>query len=463
MARSHFCIVSLLLLAISLLACCTPPPIGKNTLTVGELTISYPDGLEPQARELATIAEQVLPAPRTRLLQASQYMANQKMLAQQIAHKLGQPKAEKKIQQSLKLWPPKLYDQLLFSTLNHWRLYRVADVRVSGTFTDGAITQIVDPVSGEMTMRMKVHFLDGKSTDSLDGFIPFLVNDDGSIRYDHVKKSLADDIVSMIDGWSTMRFGVIHEVVEGYIVQDCKLCHPYTRWFNDGVANWVMYQLALAEMPESKASLDELCLPGKDEAERGKVNLLAWRQVTYSWSTPSKEEQQIDRASYRFSTELIHSYFAEQPEDALGKVLKALEKYPHANTDDICRALKTVTGKDAKILLFNYVPLQVKEDINNNKVQGYFDIGKYLLVTNSQQSVDNLLRTIQANPLNPTAHLFLALALRKLGNRNNDVDKAIILACTLGLTEDDYLQFAGRNDPDVGYICTRLRQLAGKK
>ena len=464
MACERLCIVSVLLLLVTQFGYCIAPPICNNSLKIGELTISYQDGLEPQARELATISEGVLPAGRTQLQHVAQYLGNKKVLTRSISQKLGQIKAEKAIGNSLKLWPETQIANFYANTLNHWRIYRLSDVRANGTFTDGATTVIVDPNTGSMVTRLEYHFSKGKPTSSLDGFTPFFVNDDATFRYNREEYlSLADAITAMVDSWIAMRFSVIHEITEGYLLEECKLDHPYTRWFNEGVANWVMYQLVIEEMPEFKGLLDEACLPGIAEPARDKVNLWAWRQSAYDWSSPTAEEQELSTASYRFSTQLIQRFVDDQPEEILGEVLKKLAKFPRADSNTICAVINTVTGKEARNMLFDYIPAKVKEDIQKNRAEGYFYLGKNLKAGNTRQCFDNLMRAIEVNPLSPETHLYLAWSLKKLDNRIIDADKEIIVACLLGLQENDYLQFAQTDDPDVRYICTRIRELAGEK
>jgi len=450
----------LFLLALAVPGLCTPMPVLTQTLKVGETTIHYPAGMEAQAQELAKAAEAVMPEVRVQIRKVSQYLGDTRGLARRIAGMLGQPKAEASLRKVLQDFNPAYMDKVMAGIQNDWRIYRLADLRTGGPFTEGLMTAFYDPASGLVNMQMHLKATKGKMDAPPAAFHFFVINDDGTFKYDQKKyPSLADATRSMPQGLSAMRVYTVHEAVEKYLGGDRKIFHPYTRWFTEGVANWVAYRLGAEAIPSLSADLTESAFPGPDEQLRAQINLPAWLQYSYA----GEINTDLDRAHYRFATEMIRRCLEGQPDDAPGKIINTLGKSPNPDTAAICRAIQSVTGVDAPALMQDYVPEQVKEDIRNNRVAGYLVMARLSMARPGapQQIVDMLTRYLQADPNNPVAHLRLAWALRKLGGHREEAEQHIKLTCVLGLSEDDLFQFSDSNDVEVAYIVARIHQLCG--
>jgi hypothetical protein len=79
----------------------TIPPPGEplpstglvldHKLVVGDITISYPQGLEAQAEELMAVCQQVMPPRRARYLVAARAFSDEKAMAEHVVDLLGCP------------------------------------------------------------------------------------------------------------------------------------------------------------------------------------------------------------------------------------------------------------------------------------------------------------------------------------------------------------------------------------
>jgi len=443
------------LFALTLPGLCAPLPVLTQTLKVGETTIHYSPGMEAQAQELALAAEAVMPEIRSQTRQVSRYLGDTKGLAKRIAEMLGQPKAEASLRKVLQDFNPAYMDKVMAGIQNDWRIYRLADLRAGGPFTEGLMTVSYDSASNIVNTQMQFKATSGKMDAPPATFLLFIINDDGTFKYDRKKYlSLADEMRSMPQGLNTMRTYTVHEAVEKYLADDRKISHPYTRWFTEGVANWVAYRLGIEAIPSLTGDMTESAFPQPDDPLREQINLPAWVQYIYT----GEINPDLDRAQYRFATEMIRRCLEGQPDDALGKIINTLGKAPNPDTTAICRAIQAVTGVDAQALMQDYVPAQVKEDIRKNQLPVYLIMARR---DEPQKMADMLTRYLQADPNNPLAHLRLAWALRKLGALRADTEQQIRLTCALGLSDEDLFQFSDNDEVEVAYIVARIHQLCG--
>ena len=194
----------------------TSPPPGQplpstglvldQKLTVGGITVSYPTGLEPQARELMAVCQQVIPPRREKCLAAARAFSDQKAIAERVADLLGRP--------------------------DH------ADAANNIVSAIASVTEAL--------------------TDAL--FLPLIVRDDGTFRTPPglgLAEWVAQPIDELVVGSAiTLRAAAIHQAAE--VILDGLGCdHPFTRWFSEGVANWVALQVVAQVAPEYL----QLCVP----------------------------------------------------------------------------------------------------------------------------------------------------------------------------------------------------------
>jgi tetratricopeptide (TPR) repeat protein len=251
-------------------------------------------------------------------------------------------------------------------------------------------------------------------------------------------------------------FTPIHEVTEGVISGELGLYHPFTRWFNEGVANWVMIKLAGEFAPQYDKELRSKLLPRPNDPLRKKINLISWVQCAYQKQSPSEEESNISANSYDYATEAISRMLGNQPPDALAKILQKLKGKNNPYTDMILAAVNEVTKSDAWSILRDYVPDSVlplfrqgsMEELSGQAVK-LAEQGKY------NEVLTIFKRLLEAFPYDTNARLDYVWALRKTKQPKEESGRQIRIA-------GECLQSGNINfclikeDADTYYILGRL-------
>ena len=392
-------------------------PVLDQKLTVVDITISYPTGLESQAKGIATVCQRVIPPRKARLIAAQRAFSDHTAIAKRVADLLGSPEHADLAYQVLSAPGPAI-DRFLLPMFSEVRIYKESDLKTSGGVHAGPISLVYDPKIDKVTFQFGMSRSSESVAPSVEGgFLPVVVRDDGTFRAqggiaEHVSGMLDELVIPLAVG---LHASMIHEAAESILVVKRGFDHPFTRWFNEGAANWIALQVVDQLAPESSSSCRARLLPDpQDSRLREKINLLAWPQLDYEKQWALAEEIEISRASYRYATELIARVLRDQPAGTLAKVVRKLKGSCSPDTDAVCQVLRDVTGKNAKSLLLEYVPASVREGLKQYLPSKKLEKGYEALAAGDVWQAYRLLQeALDMAPSDADAHLNLAIAFRR--------------------------------------------------
>jgi tetratricopeptide (TPR) repeat protein len=397
-------------------------PVLDQKLTVGDITISYPKGLESQARELMAVCEQVIPPRKAKYLAAAWAFSDQKAVAERVADLLGCPDwtdTADRLTAALAPATETLVETLFLPMLSDVRIYREADLKLYGGLHTGVADLTYDPNTDLFTFRVGLQVTDKTvGAPAQRGFLPELVRDDGTFRMPP-GLDLAEWVAQRLDELAVgtaiaVRAAAIHEAAEAILVEaGCD--HPFTRWFNEGAATWVALQVVAQVAPEHLQLCREHFLPGRAaDPIRERINLLAWTQLTHEREFVLAGESGLSEAHYPYATELIDRLLQEQPAGTLAKVVRELRGSQSPDTDAICKAFREVTGKDARSMLLEYVPIHVRDGLAQGLAATKLQEGYQALSAGQLPRAATLLKeALEMSPSDADAHLNLAIVMRR--------------------------------------------------
>jgi hypothetical protein len=449
-----------LLLITALIVLCVLPFQAEEMqkVAVGDITISYPPGLETQANDLANISNNTLLPRLEKFRRLEGVFTDSDRVARRIGEILGTPE-HVGLARDLLAEMAVTVDAVVTQFTN-LRVYRDSDLRAAGGLKEGPVEIYLD----RRTNFFASTFIIGSNTRDFAKkvFLPIVVNDDGTFQ---TSGSLEQNLARYFDQLSVMPVGPFHEATEKILIEGLKLYHPFTRWFNDGVANWVSLKVISEQAPETRETFEGVFLPGgNDESLRPKINLLTWTQEAYQKQSLTPEEERVEEVSYRFATKSIDQMMAGKPSDTLAKVIGKLKGKPKPDTDTICAAIKEVTGVDFKSILLEYVPEDVRKGIASGEAGRLLAEARSAYAGKDLKRIEGLLdRALEMDPGNPDARFNLAFVMRKLGMPKPESERQ--LAITFALVEssggEHDLDPLDKDDPEAVYLLALLTHAAG--
>jgi len=394
-------------------------PLLSEKITIDGIAVSYPKGLESQAKELAAICQQVIPPRRSAFLAAGSALSDHGALARRVSVLVGCPEHADWAERALShlLSANSAIDMALLPMFSDVRIYREADLKASGGVHSGVVDLGYDNRTDQFTLQVSFHHnSEAPDQSSGAGFLPTVVREDGTFR---TRGALAENVSGILDTLAlrpaiTMRAAMVHEAAELVLVR-AGFSHPFTRWFSEGVANWVELQVVAQAAPDHLQLCRERLLPG-DEAEpwRERINLLSWTQLTHARELVALGDEGLDEAHYPYATELIGRLLEGQPEGTLAKVVGELKGLEQPDTGAICQAFGQVTGKDAWSMLLEYVPARVRDGLAHGLADTKLREGyEALSAGRLPQAAARLKEALEMCPADADAHLNLAIVMRR--------------------------------------------------
>jgi len=449
-------------------------------LTVGDITISYPQGLEPQAKELAAVCQSVIPPRKARFLAVEKAFSDQKAMAQRVADLLACPEHAEAACQLLGAMEP-VTETLLLPMLSDVRIYREADLKAAGGLDAGLVSLSYDPKTDQFTFQISAQFNSRTPTpSSATSFLPTIVRDDGTFRTLAnlgLAEYLSDRLDETVVGFAiTVHAAMIHEVAESMLVS-MGFFHPFARWFNEGAASWVQLQVVAQLAPEYLDVCREHFLPGREaDPLRERINLLAWTQLTYGREFVVAGDSGLDEAHYPYATELIERLLDRQPPGTLATVVARVKGSQSPDSDAICQAFQEVTGKDARNMLLEYVPTHVRDGLAQGLASTKLQEGYQALSAGElPRAAARLKEALEMSPSDPDAHLSLAIIMRRalrgpqvpdpgtVQRRRLESERHIAIAAVLTRGDPRHqFQIHGPVDNEARYALGRAEQLRGR-
>jgi hypothetical protein len=220
-------------------------------------------------------------------------------------------------------------------------------------------------------------------------------------------------------------FIVLHETIESYLVTKLEIYGPYERWFTEGVANFLAYEIIKEVKGNDYAKNTPYSLESIDKEYskyRKKVNLPNWLAVTYERMYDKDIDKELTTAHYAYATQLIANFFKNK--DNVKKVLYELKNIEGPkDTLIIDNITQQLFSKSIKEELYKYKSTKTLTEEEENK---------YIAKIEKELSKENIKflkikkickKVIESNPYNYKAHLYYTNALyHELQNNQNNED-----------------------------------------
>lgn len=452
-------LVSCAALALTASARAAEPPTAfplDASLTVGETTIRYPHELAAQTKEVAKVCEATFPS---RLKALRHFSTLQDKVASRVVELLGCPEHAATVQEIVRQAAAGMALQL--DLLRDIRLYREADLLAAGGLHEGYVSLTYQPEADQFYFAFDTHrHLPGGTAPYL--FLPLPVRRDGTIG--SRGRPFAERLAFLSDSLVSSAPLAAHEAADMLLLADLSLRHPYTRWFNEDVGNWVAWQVVQELAPELKGACHDGFLPdAESRALRDQVNLLNWPQEDLAKPAPSAAEASLESADYAYAGEFFVRLLEKQPPDALARVVGKLKGLTSPDTETIGHATKEATGQDAMALLLEYVPPSVRTGLSSGapstlRATAVAGAGGGDYAT----AVKLLSQLLEMTPANSGAHAYLAVCLRHTRAPRDESEWRIRLAAALSQVQTSMpVSLGNASDPEALYVIGRIAQYSG--
>ena len=214
-------------------------------------------------------------------------------------------------------------------------------------------------------------------------------------------------------------FVAIHEIVEINLLNRARPTDPYWRWFSDGFANVITFEIlkkyAGFEIANEYAQAYYISHYKGLEKE---INLRYWMGKNFSIKTPLEYENKLSLARYAYATQEAQRLIEMHGIDCVSKIIDKILIKKDRTSQDIFQAINEVTGEDMQQRFNHYQTFETRED-GLAKYGGLFSTA--LENKNYEQMLINLLRVLelQENHLSPSGlqcYKEIALMLFRMGH-----------------------------------------------
>jgi hypothetical protein len=160
-------------------------------------------------------------------------------------------------------------------------------------------------------------------------------------------------------------FATIHEIAEASLLMRARPTDPYWRWFSDGFANAITYELLKKHAGEKMA---EEFAAGQDvnnhkDLEK-EINLRYWMSLQYcvSQSTPVEYENRLACARYAYATFEAQRLIEEYGLDCVRQILDEVCTKESRKGQDLLEAVEKVTGENMRQRLSQYQSFETRKE-----------------------------------------------------------------------------------------------------
>ena len=418
------------------------------------ITVSYPAGMETQAKRVLKIAAESIKPSIEVHRRISALLSNVNSLSKVIAELVG---AEEKLDETeARLQAYKDKSEALALCFSHVRLVSKTVAAGAGGIDAGILQVTYDREGGEFKMALDERLdTPDKANKS---FFPVVVNPDGSIRSEG---KLAEMALEFLGSGQAMVIAPIHDTVGYIMAQELKIYHPFSRWFNEGVSGWITRRVVAAADPKlGDLASEMLSVTGRSEQLRDKINLPAWPQAPFQNRKGPHYDPALEAAQTQYAVELFSEFLGSDGAKILPKIMSEVNYSSNINTDIICKAAEKVTGRNFKAALLAYVPKDIKEGIESGEATELASRAEALVQKKEwQAAVETLRRALQMTPDDLNLRLNLACAEREIGERLDSEFQVFVVAALLKQGSQSFHLF---DDTLEGrYVLARLAILVG--
>ena len=425
-------------------------------ISSGGITVSYPDGLDAQAKKVMAIAQAKIKPSVDFQRQTVALLSDVDGTAGDIAASLGADEKKDTIKSRLQTFKDKAGGLVAaFSTI---KLVRKANA-VATNGVDAGLLQLRYVKDQDRDQFNLVFEEDDINADKLKrSYFPVIVNGDGSIRSEDKIGQMALDFLGAGDA---MAIAPVQETISYVIAEQLKIYNPMTRWFNEGVSGWLTKQMIAKHYPKLNGLANSLfSLNPTSEKYLDKVNLLAWPQAAYQNRDGAFFDPNVETAQTQCAIKIISDLLAKAGPQALPKIMNQLNYLGNPSTDAICAAIQKTTGTDFKQVLMSYVPASVKSGIASGEATKLTTKAEQLVGQKKwKESVEALRQALAMTPDDANARLNLAWIERELGERKDGEIQIFLTAALLKQQKYSFHMYAYAIE--ASYAMGRLAILTG--
>ncbi len=214
-------------------------------------------------------------------------------------------------------------------------------------------------------------------------------------------------------------FIAIHEVVESSLLNRAKPTDSYWRWFSDGFANAITFEILKKYAGIEIA--DEFAKAYYINAYKGlekEINLRYWMGLNFCIKTPLEYENNLSLARYAYATQEAQRLIEQNGIECVRKIIDKILTKKTRTAQDMLQAVNEVTGENMQQRFDHYQTFETRED---GMAQYGSLFNTALEKKDYEQMLVNLLRTLelQESQLSPTGlrcYREISLLLFKLGH-----------------------------------------------
>lgn len=427
---------------------------GLKQLSSKGIIVSYPDGLESQAKKVMAVAQSTIKPSLDVHRQTLAVLADIDGMSKDITTMLGADEKQDLAKNRLQSFKDK--STALVAAFSNIRLER----KVNAVATEGLDAGVIELRYEKDKDEFKI-VLDEQdlSPEKLKrSYLPIIVNPDGSIRSENKLGQIALDFLGSGD---FMSIAPLQDTVSYLIAEPLKIYHPLARWFNEGVSGYITQQMIAKYAPKLSGIGNALfSVSVKSRELRDKVNLPAWPQSAYVNKDPEAFDPALETAQTQFAIEAITNLLAKAGSQTLPKIMNTVNYSGNPNTDTICAAIQKSTSIDFKPTLMSYVPRESRDGIASSEAPKLITKATELLNQKKWKESATALRQVLAmTPDDANVRLNLAWIEREFDQRK---DSELQVFLTAGLLKQQKYSFSMyATSVEGNYVMGRLAIMMG--
>ncbi|MCE5314156.1 MAG: hypothetical protein ABFD49_11940 [Armatimonadota bacterium] len=420
----------------------------------GGITVSYPNGMNAQAKRMLAIAKESIQPSLDIQSQTIKLLADPNAVANDIATLLGCE--EKQDEAKVRIQAYKAKAEALLTVFSNIHLVRTSEAVAKGGVDAGVVHVRYDDKTDGLNMAIDLDNIDPEKIKL--SYFPVFVNADGIVRAENKIVNMALDYMGSS---KAMLIAPIHDTAGYVMAEELSLYQPFARWFNEGVSGWVARHVVVKTDSRLASLANELLTVSATSKQlRNKVNLLSWPQHAFQNLRSADFDPMLETAQTQYSIQIISGLLDKNGAQVLPQIMREVNFNPNADTDAICAAIKKVTGKDFMSVLLDYVPSGVREGIKSNDAPKLTKRAEELVAEKKlNDASDKLRKALEMTPQDVNARLNLAWIERETGNRF-DSEIQIFLTARL-LTKGNYSFHLYGDSLEGNYVLGRLAILMG--
>ncbi len=184
------------------------------------------------------------------------------------------------------------------------------------------------------------------------------------------EQTLEKDVTTLFEmlnemGCKNMMDVAIHEITEISLLKQVRMTDPFWRWFSDGVANAITFDLLKKHFGEQKAAdFAEKFDASEYEDIKSEINLQYWltgSACLLLQDAPTEASQRINHARYAYATLEARRLIDTHGLECVKLILDDVRSKPSRKGQDLLDSIQHVTGEAMQDRLSQYHTFQTRK------------------------------------------------------------------------------------------------------